>query len=124
VDEKEVKKITIARPIAPASNGDGQPPGTLQGRKQVGVDQVFMPRVSPEVLRAMDHAEWLESFAKVMQMQTGVEMTPMRAGVISRCNLAAEFIRMLKVENNANAQKLTEANAEITRLRKRKPKDA
>jgi hypothetical protein len=91
-------------------NGDG-----LVQRPQHGVDQVFTPHVSTEVLIKMDHVEWLQNFAKVMQLQTGVEMTPMRAGVISRCNLAAEYIQYLKVEVRGLETKLADATKALGR---------
>lgn len=71
---------------------------TPPSRKQRGMDEVFEPRVTTEALRQMDHADWLESFSKVMRLQTGVEMTPMRAGVISRLNLASQYIRLVKID--------------------------
>jgi hypothetical protein len=78
---------------------NGQPGQLAQQPRQRGMDDVSAVRVSQEVLLKLDHVEWLENFAKVMRMQTGVEMTPMRQGVISRVNLAAEYIRYLKVQN-------------------------
>ena len=88
-------------------------------RTQKGMDEVFMPRVSTETLIKLDHADWLENFAKVMRMQTGIEMTPMRAGVISRCNLAAEYIRYLQTRERMLGHDLDLAMKEIARLKKR-----
>jgi hypothetical protein len=78
----------------PMVNGEGQMPP----RAQRGMHRVETPRVSTEALRKLDHADWLENFARVMQLQTGIEMTPMRQGVIGRLNLAAEYIRLLQVD--------------------------
>ena len=75
---------------------------TVQGLKQRGMSQILETRVPESALRKLDHPEWLETFAKVMQMSTGVEMTPMRAGTINRCRMAAEYIRLLR----ADAEKL------------------
>jgi hypothetical protein len=91
-----------------SGNGNG-----LVQRPQHGVDEVFRPHVSTDVLIKMDHVEWLENFAKVMQLKTGVEMTPMRAGVISRLNLAAEYIRYLKVQERGLQTKLDTATRDL-----------
>jgi len=57
----------------------------------------FRPRdLTDEQLVAMDHAEWVESFAKIMAIPTKVEMTPRRLGVITRLQWAARFIRLLQ----------------------------
>jgi hypothetical protein len=66
------------------------------GRAQRGVANVPKPHVSTEALRRMDHPEWLENFAKLMQLETGVEMTPLRMGIINRSLMAAEYIRLLR----------------------------
>jgi hypothetical protein len=87
------------------------------GRKQHGVDEVFQPRISTDALRRLDHADWLENFAKVMQLQTGVEMTPMRAGVVSRCRFAAEYIRLIKVEHTNAMNHIVQQKRLIDRQR-------
>jgi hypothetical protein len=84
-----VKKI-VRVPLSPSQPTNGE------ARPQKGIDEVFQPRISTEALRALNHMEWLRDFAKMMQLKTGVEMTPMRAGVISRLNLAAEYIALLR----------------------------
>ena len=65
-----------------------------------------MPRISTEALKKLNHAEWLDNFARVMQLKTGVEMTATRQGVIGRLGLAAEYIRLLEHE----LRKASEAN--------------
>lgn len=75
-------------------NGVGHmPPRTQRGFAPL--DHVPMPE---DALRKLDHPEWLEDFAKVMQLNTGVEITPMRAGVISRCRMAADYIKLLRYD--------------------------
>lgn len=96
----------------------GAPNGAGAERQQKGMANVFKPHVSDDALRKMDHPEWLEQFAKVMQMQTGVEMTPMRAGVINRCEMAAQYIKLLEGESRALATKLAESERQLDRARK------
>jgi hypothetical protein len=91
-------------------NGDGKmpprsPPPEAKpaeparaGRSQRGFERLELPRVSVETLKKLNHAEWLDNFARVMQLKTGVEMTPTRQGVIGRLGLAAEYIRLLEHE--------------------------
>jgi hypothetical protein len=62
------------------------------------MERLELPRVSVETLRRLNHAEWLDNFARVMQLKTSVEMTPTRQGVIGRLGLAAEYIRLLEHE--------------------------
>ena len=68
------------------------------GRAQRGMERLELPRVTVETLRKLNHAEWLDNFARVMQLKTGVEMTPTRQGVIGRLGLAAEYIRLMEHE--------------------------
>lgn len=65
-------------------------------------ETVKVPELSEAVLRRMNHVEWLQQFAQVLQMQprdkTGVPMTPFRAGAIGRLVLAARYIGLLVKE--------------------------
>lgn len=85
------------------------------GRKQKGMYQILEARMGEDMLRKLDHPEWLENFAKVMQMQTGVEMTPMRTGVINRARLAAEYILLLRADIRKLTHDLDLAMVEIDR---------
>lgn len=117
--KKTIKATQLhTRSTAPASAA--LPQGANGGaRQQKGLYEVFKPHVSDDVLRKMDHSDWLEQFAKVMQMQTGVEMTPMRAGVINRCEMAAQYIKLLEGESRALTTRLAEATRELQRLKSR-----
>jgi hypothetical protein len=68
------------------------------GRAQRGFERLELPRVSVETLKKLNHAEWLDNFARVMTLKTRVEMTPTRQGVIGRLGLAAEYIRLMEHE--------------------------
>lgn len=65
------------------------------------------PEVDPEplrreipddVLRRMNHAEWLRDFSKILGMRApgSPPMTPMRQGAMQRLALAAQYIDLLK----------------------------
>ena len=90
----------------------------VQGPKQRGMEQILEVRVSTDTLRKLDHPEWLENFAKIMQMQTGVEMTPMRMGIISRARLAADYIRLLRADVSKLTHDLDLAMVEIDRQKR------
>lgn len=86
-------------------------------RQQKGVDALATPRLPEPALRKLDHPEWLENFAKVMQMKAGLAMTPMRAGVINRALFAAEYIRLLRHDVKKALHDLDLAMVEIDRLK-------
>lgn len=70
----------------------------------VGEDNtVAVPKMPDDVLRKMNHAEWLQQFASVLNMKhpgrTEQPMTPFRAGAISRMLLARQYILLLEHEN-------------------------
>lgn len=88
--------VPASRLSAAGAAADGAQ--VVEGRKQKGMARIAQPRMPEDALRRMDHTDWLETFGKVMQMETGVAMTPMRAGVINRLNLAAEYLRLLQVD--------------------------
>jgi hypothetical protein len=52
------------------------------------------------LLRKLNHAEWLGQFAIILELQTETRrpMTPFRAGAISRLRMAAEYIDLLQRE--------------------------
>ena len=104
------------------SNETEKPAGIIASgfNKPTAVNQTFKPAMSSEALRKMDHVDWLENFAHMMQMQTGVRMTPMRQGVISRLQLAAQFVTLLKADGKALVDKIKVLEKEIERLRKLK----
>jgi hypothetical protein len=74
------------------------------------MERLELPRVSVETLKKLNHAEWLDNFARVMTLKTRVEMTPTRQGVIGRLGLAAEYIRLMEHE----LRKLEKANELLT----------
>jgi hypothetical protein len=49
-----------------------------------------------EQLITMDHAEWLENFARVLQIPTRAAMTPQRLGTITRLGWAVRYINLLQ----------------------------
>lgn len=55
-------------------------------------------KIDDDILRRMNHVEWLNDFAKVLGMQRpgGPPQTPMRQGAIARLQLAAQYIELLK----------------------------
>lgn len=90
------------------SNGDG-PVIDLAGTK-----------VTDEILRRMNHEEWLTMFAQVLEKSatargqiTGVPMTPMRQGAIARVRYARDYIALLKKDAELRDKALAAAKAEI-----------
>lgn len=81
---------------------------TLNG-ETVGEDQtITVPKMPDDVLRKMNHSEWLQQFATVLNMKhPGREqpMTPFRAGAISRLHLARQYIELLEHENKMYRRK-------------------
>jgi hypothetical protein len=75
------------------------------------VQHVMTAEIADDVLRKMNHAEWLEQFSTVLSIQpTGRTnpMTPFRVGAISRLQLANRYIKLLESEARMNARKYEE----------------
>jgi hypothetical protein len=65
-----------------------------------GFEPAQRVKVTPppdEVLRKMNHKEWLDQFAEVLQVSPS-GMTPMKAGAIGRLTLAKHYIQLLEAE--------------------------
>lgn len=87
------------------TEGNGKPPAPTVAAEE---GYLFPNRMPHDVLRKLNHREWLSQCALLFEKNWGPnspQMTPFRAGMISRIRLAAEYISLLE----ADAHKLAEA---------------
>jgi len=86
-----------------------EPPRLTVNGQTIGEDETIrVPKMPDDVLRKMNHSEWLMQFAAVLNMKhPGREqpMTPFRAGAISRLALARQYIELLEHENKMYRRK-------------------
>jgi len=76
-------------------------------------EQINMPEDS---LRALNHVDWLNDFARMLDMHTRVERTPTRVGTINRLRLAAGYIHLLQRDVIKLQEQLTRQTADIKLL--------
>jgi hypothetical protein len=73
-----------------------------------GWQHVEMP---DDLLRRLDHGEWLRGFALVLETspkERGLPMTPFRAGAITRLRYAARYIELLEGANELLTRQIRE----------------
>lgn len=77
---------------------NGAPLDGLTGSHIKPAATVDAERVPDDVLRRLNHADWLGQFAQVLNLKApgSPPMTPMRQGAITRLELAAKYIRLLE----------------------------
>lgn len=52
--------------------------------------------LSEKSLCALNHAEWLRDFSKVLALNTGVQMSPGRQGIITRLYWAHQYVKLMQ----------------------------
>ena len=88
--------------------------------KKPNGETIAVPGVPEEVLRGMNHREWLAQFSEVLKVsprdgRDAIPMTPFRAGAISRLKMAAEFIGLLQADIRELQHTLAATNRDLTR---------
>ena len=78
-----------------------KPPKLTVNGQPVG-ETIVVPQMPDDVLRRMNHAEWLGNFSSTLAMSIpgrANPMTPFRAGAITRLQLAKRYVELLEHEN-------------------------
>ena len=70
------------------------------------------PEPSQETLLKADHAEWLQSFAYHMSLDTGVPMTAFRQGAITRLWWAFRYMEFITKRNTSLQQRVNDLERE------------
>lgn len=71
---------------------------------KINGEAITVPGMPEEVLRGMNHREWLVQFSETLLTQyrrpdgTTVPMTPFRIGAINRLKMAASYIALLEAD--------------------------
>jgi len=74
----------------------------------------FRPRkLTPHQLAQLNHADWLETFARVVGLPTRVEMTPRRLGTMTRLQWAADYIKLLETTIKQQENDLVQLKARL-----------
>lgn len=83
--------------------------GTLDALPHPPPSELRARDLDDEQLARIDHAGWLEDFARITLLPSPVPMTPRRLGTATRLQWAARYIKLLQ-------ETLLNQNKEILRL--------